>query len=117
MTTIHTQDLNHNNFSEVITGDTLRPIHPGEILREEYLNPLGMSANALAMSLKIPAPRINDIVREKRGITPDTALRLARYFGCSPEFWLNLQTAYDLRVTKEKASAAIEREILPREVA
>ena len=68
-----------------------------------------MSANALAMSLKIPAPRINDIVREKRGITPDTALRLARYFGSSPEFWLNLQIAYDLRVTKEKTSAVIER--------
>ena len=117
MTTIHTQDLDHTDFSDVITGNALRPIHPGEILREEYLNPLGMSANALAMSLKIPAPRINDIVREKRGITPDTALRLARYFGSSPEFWLNMQTAYDLRVAKEKASAVIEREILPREVA
>jgi antitoxin HigA-1 len=117
MTTIHTQDLDHTDFNEVITGKALRPVHPGEILRGEYLNPLGMSANALAMSLKIPAPRINDIVRERRGITPDTALRLARYFGTSPEFWLNLQTAYDLRVTKEKISAVIEREVLPREVA
>jgi antitoxin HigA-1 len=117
MTTIHTQDLDQTDFSEVSTGDALRPIHPGEILREEYLNPLGMSANALAMALKIPAPRINDIVREKRGITPDTALRLARYFVNTPEFWLNLQTAYDLRVTKQKAITEIEREVLPREVA
>ena len=117
MTTIHTQELDHTDFSDVITGDALRPIHPGEILREEYLKPLGMSANALAMVLKIPAPRINDIVREKRGITSDTALRLARYFGSTPEFWLNLQTAYDLRVTKAKTSGVIERDILPREVA
>jgi antitoxin HigA-1 len=117
MMDIHTQDLDQIDFSDVSTGNALRPIHPGEILREEYLSPLGMSANALAMSLKIPAPRINDIVREKRGITPDTALRLARYFGTSPEFWLNLQTAYDLRVTKQKAIADIEREVLPREVA
>ena len=117
MTTIHTQDLDHTDFSDVMTGDALPPVHPGEILRVEYLNPLGMSANALAIALKIPAPRINDIVREKRGITPDTALRLARYFGTSPEFWLNLQTAYDLRVAKQKAISDIEREILPREVA
>jgi antitoxin HigA-1 len=95
----------------------LRPIHPGEVLREGYLNPLGMSTNALAIALKIPALRINDIVLEKRGITPETALRLARYFGSSPEFWLNLQTAYDLRVTKQKAITDIEREVLPREVA
>ena len=117
MTTIHTQDLDHTDFSDVMTGDALPPVHPGEILRVEYLNPLGMSANALAIALKIPAPRINDIVREKRGITPDTALRLARYFGTSPEFWLNLQTAYDLRVAKQKASTDIERDVLPREVA
>ena len=63
----------------------MRPIHPGEILREEYLVPLGMSAHALAIALRVPAPRINDIVRERRGITPDTALRLARYFGTTPE--------------------------------
>jgi addiction module HigA family antidote len=117
MTTLHTKDLDHTDFSEVITGNALHHIHPGEILREEYLNPLGMSANALAVALKIPAPRINDIVREKRGITPDTALRLARYFGSSPEFWLNLQTAYDLRMAKQKAISDIERDILPREVA
>ena len=79
-------------------SNKMRPIHPGEVLREEFLVPLGMSAHALAMELKVPAPRINDIVRERRSITPDTALRLARYFGSTPQFWLNLQTSYDLRL-------------------
>ena len=65
--------------------NNMRPIHPGEILREEYLLPLGLSANALAMDLHVPAPRINDIVRERRAVTPDTALRLARYFGTTPQ--------------------------------
>ena len=74
----------------------MRPIHPGEILREEFLVPLNMSAHALALELKVAAPRINDIVRERRSVTPNTALRLARYFGTTPDFWLNLQTAYDL---------------------
>ncbi len=78
----------------------MRPIHPGEILKQEYLEPLGMSANALAIALRVPAPRINDIVREKRGITPDTALRLARYFGGDAQSWLNLQAAYDLKITE-----------------
>jgi len=92
----------------------MRPIHPGEILREEFLAPLDLSANALALALRVPAPRINDIVREKRAITPDTALRLARYFGTTPEFWLNLQTAYDLRRTRRGSGATIEREVSPR---
>ena len=94
--------------------NNMRPIHPGEILREEFLAPLDMSANALALALKVPAPRINDIVREKRAITPDTALRLARYFGTTPEFWLNLQTANDLRRTRRELGATIEREVSPR---
>jgi len=76
----------------------MRPIHPGEILREEFLLPLGMTAHALALELKVPAPRINDIVRERRAITPDTALRLARYFGNTPQFWMNLQSSYDLKL-------------------
>ncbi|MBS9781212.1 MAG: HigA family addiction module antidote protein [Gammaproteobacteria bacterium] len=79
----------------------MRPIHPGEILREDYLIPLGMSANALAIALQVPATRINDIVREKRAITPDTALRLAKYFDSTPEFWLNLQNSYDVKVTQQ----------------
>jgi antitoxin HigA-1 len=90
----------------------MRPIHPGEILREEFLIPLGMSAHALALELKVPAPRINDIVRERRAITPDTALRLARYFGNTPQFWLNLQTSYDLKIAERKISTKIDT--LPR---
>ncbi len=92
----------------------MRPIHPGEILREEYLIPLDMSANALATALRIPAPRINDIVREKRTVTPDTALRLARYFGGDAQSWLNLQTAYDLKLAEAKSGEAIKQEINPR---
>jgi addiction module HigA family antidote len=92
----------------------MRPVHPGEILREDYLAELGMSANALAKSLHVPAPRVNDIVRERRGVSADTALRLARYFDTTPVFWLNLQTAYDLRLAEEAAGDAINREISPR---
>jgi len=95
----------------------MRPIHPGEILREEFLVPLAMSAHALAMELKVPAPRINDIVRERRSITPDTALRLARYFGTTPQFWLNLQTSYDLKIVEREMGLKIEREVHTRLVA
>ncbi len=91
----------------------MRPIHPGEILREEYLAPLEMSVNALATALRVPAPRINDIVRERRAVTPDTALRLARYFGGDAQSWLNLQTAYDLKRAEAKAGDAIRQEIQP----
>ena len=85
----------------------MRAIHPGEILREEYLAPLAMSASALARELRVPAPRINDIVREKRSITPDTALRLARFFGGEAQSWLNLQTAYDVKLV----SAGLDAEL------
>lgn len=91
----------------------MRPVHPGEILREDYLRPLGMSASALASALRVPAPRINDIVRERRAVTPDTALRLARYFGGDAQSWLNLQVAYDLRVTEIEVAKQIEKEVLP----
>ena len=91
----------------------MRPVHPGEILREDYLVPLGMSANALAKALNVPAPRINDIVRERRGISADTAMRLARYFGGDARSWLNLQAAYDLRVAEIENAKRIEREITP----
>jgi addiction module HigA family antidote len=91
----------------------MRPVHPGEVLREDYLVPLGMSANALAKALNVPAPRINDIVRERRGITADTAMRLARYFGGDARSWLNLQAAYDLRVAEIENAKRIEREITP----
>jgi addiction module HigA family antidote len=92
----------------------MRPIHPGEILREEFLVPFGLSASALALELKVPAPRINDIVRERRAVTPDTALRLSRYFGTSPEFWMDLQTAFDLKTAAEDSGGKIEAEISPR---
>jgi len=95
----------------------MRPIHPGEVLREEFLVPLGVNAHALAMELKVPAPRINDIVRERRSVTPDTALRLARYFGTTPQFWLNLQTSYDLKLAERESGEKIEREVPTRLVA
>ncbi len=91
----------------------MRPVHPGEILREEYLLPLGMSANALSKALHVPAPRINDIVRERRGITADTAMRLARYFGGDARSWLHLQAAYDLRIAEIQNAERIEKEIEP----
>ena len=91
----------------------MRPVHPGEILREEYLVPLNMSANALAKALNVPAPRINDIVRERRGVSADSAMRLARYFGGDARSWLNLQSAYDLRVAEIENAKRIAREIVP----
>lgn len=93
----------------------LPPIHPGEILREEVLDELGMSGHALAMALHVPATRINDILRERRGITADTALRLARFLGSTPQYWLHLQTAYDLKKAEIASARMIEQEILPRE--
>ena len=95
----------------------MRPIHPGEVLREEFLVPLGMSAHALALELKVPAPRINDIVRERRAVTTDTALRLARYFGTTPQFWLNLQASYNLKIAERELGPKIEREVQARPVA
>ena len=83
----------------------MRAIHPGEILREEFLEPLALSNNALALALRVPATRIHDIVHEKRNITPDTALRLSIYFGTTAEFWLNLQNAYDLKMLTAKVEA------------
>ena len=100
-----------------MTRNRMRPIHPGEILSEEFLMPLRMSAHALSQAIRAPATRVNDIVNGKRGITADTALRLARYFGNSPDFWMNLQAAYDLRVAEREVSARIEREVSPREAA
>ena len=91
----------------------MRPVHPGEILREDFMVPLQISATALAKALNVPAPRINDIARERRGITADTAMRLARYFGGDARTWLNLQTTYELRVAEIANAAKIEREIVP----
>ena len=78
----------------------MRPVHPGEVLREDYLKPMDLSANALARHLHVPASRVNDIVLERRGVSADTALRLSRFFGGDAQSWLNLQTAYDLRTAE-----------------
>ena len=91
----------------------MRAIHPGEILREEYLVPMGLSASALAIALRVPAPRVNDIVRERRGISPDTALRLARFFGTSAQFWLNLQSGYDLKIATAESWKRVMQEVRP----
>jgi addiction module HigA family antidote len=101
-------------MENVLNG--MRAIHPGEILREEFLVPMEISANALAIVLQVPAPRINDIVRERRGITADTALRLARYFGTSAEFWLGLQDDYDLKIRQKELAGELDR-IVPRRAA
>ena len=95
----------------------LDPIHPGEIIREEVLIPLNMSVNQLAKLLAVDASRLNEIVRGRRGITADTALRLARYLGTSPEFWLNLQVHYELRVARQTRQKEIERLVKPRKAA
>ena len=95
----------------------MRPVHPGEVLREEYLAPLEMTPNALAKALHVTPARINEIVREKRGVTPDTALRLSRYFGGDPRSWLNLQLAYDLKVAETALLAGIKKEIRPLQAA
>ena len=92
--------------------NNMRPIHPGEIIKEEYLEPLNMSVNALAIALRIPAPRINDVVRQKRGVSIDTALRLARYFNTTAQFWMNLQISYDLKIARQNM-VKIKNEIIP----
>ena len=91
----------------------MRPVHPGEILREDFLVPLHISGSALAKSLNVPSARINDILRERRSVTADTAMRLARYFGGDARSWLNLQAAYDLRVAEIRHAKRIKREIAP----
>ena len=94
----------------------MRPVHPGEVLREDFLVPLGLTANALAKALHVPAPRINDIVRQRRGISADTAMRLSRYFGGDARSWLNLQSVYELRVAEIANARKIEREVKPSEL-
>ena len=96
---------------------TLPPVHPGEILREDLMHPLGISINRLARDLRVPVTRISEIVNCRRGISADTALRLSRYFGNTSEFWMNLQTAYDLEIAERESKREIERDVHPREVA
>lgn len=93
------------------------PIHPGETLREDLLKPLGLSANRLAIELQVPVTRVNDIVRGKRSITADTALRLARYFGTTPQFWMNLQANYELELAQDARGDEIADRVRPHRAA
>src|SRR5580658_964651 len=89
------------------------PVHPGELLREDFLAPMGLSSNALAIALRVPVTRITEIVRERRGITADTALRLARYFGTTPDFWMKMQLSYDLALASSQVAVRIQAEVMP----
>ena len=91
----------------------LGPVHPGEILQEEFLKPMGLSQNRLALALRVPARRINEIVLGRRRVTADTALRLSRYFGMSPQFWLGLQMDYELDMAEDEIESQIDKEITP----
>lgn len=104
------------DYSDVIDRDAqpVGPIHPGVILAEEFLEPLGLSAYALAKAISVPRNRITEIMRGKRAITADTALRLAHFFGMSPEFWLGLQMDYDLEATRAAVGNRLEQEVTPR---
>jgi antitoxin HigA-1 len=93
--------------------EKIPPLHPGEVLLEDYLKPMGVSQHQLAMSMRVPPNRINGIVQGKRAITAETALRLSRAIGTSPDFWLNLQTSYDLRLAEERLAEILEKEIIP----
>ena len=96
-----------------MSKNEMRPIHPGEILREEYLDPLGMSVNALAQKLRVPATRLHEIVKERRAVTADTAMRLSRYFGGDAQSWLNLQSAFELRQAEINCAMEIREDISP----
>ena len=96
-----------------MTRKKLKPAHPGEILREEFMAPLGLSINKVAIDLRVPVTRIADIVNEKRGITAETALRFARYFNNSPVFWMNLQTRNELEVAQDELAGKVDRDVQP----
>ena len=117
--TIKREDIDSHlvDISDMVSGRRLPPVHPGEILRDEFLVPMGISVYALAHAIKVPRSRANDIMLGRRSITTDTAMRLARYFGMSPQFWLNLQTRYDLDVADRRIRRKIEQEVVPRDVA
>lgn len=117
--TIKREDLDRRivDFTDVASGRRLPPVHPGKILRDEFLTPMGISAYELANAIKVPRSRANDIVLGRRAITTDTAMRLARYFGTSPEFWINLQARYDLDVADRTMRRKIEQEVAPRNAA
>ncbi|MDP6345230.1 MAG: HigA family addiction module antitoxin [Alphaproteobacteria bacterium] len=101
------------DFSDIAAGRRLPPVHPGEVLRLEFLEPLGLSVYRIAKAIKVPRSRVNDIARGRRAVSTDTAMRLARYFGTSAEFWINLQARHDLDVADRTVRKRIEREVAP----
>ena len=107
-------DAGRIDLADVTTGKRLPLVHPGEILRDDFLRPMKISVYTLARAIKVPRSRVNDIVLGRRGITVDTAFRLARYFGTSPEFWINLQARHDVDEAGRKLRHRIEREVTPR---
>jgi addiction module HigA family antidote len=110
-------DAGRVDFSGLDSGKRLPPVHPGEVLRHDFLDPLGLSAHALALALRVPANRVSTILAGERAVTADTALRLARHFGTNAGFWLNLQKAYELEVAERAAGARIRAEVAPRQAA
>ena len=106
-------DRGEIDFADVASGRQLAPVHPGEILRDEFLTPMGISVYRLAHAINVSRPRLNDIVLGRRGVTTDTALPLGRYFGMTPEFWINLQTRYDLDIAERTIRPQIEQEVEP----
>jgi len=117
--TIKREDVDRRivEFSDIASRRRLPPVHPGEILRDEFLTPMGISVYALANAIKVPRSRANDIVLGRRAVTTDTAMRLGRYFGMSPEFWINLQARYDLDLADRTLRRKIEQEVAPRNAA
>ena len=107
-------DAGRIDFGDIVTGERIPAAHPGRILREEFLEPMSISVYALAKAINVTRSRVNDIVLGRRAISADTALRLARYFGTTPEFWVDLQARYDLDVAKQTAQSRIEEEVAPR---
>jgi addiction module HigA family antidote len=110
-------DAGRVDLSAVDTGERLSPVHPGDVLRHDFLEPLGVTAHALALALRVPANRMTTILAGERAVTAETALRLARHFGTSAGFWLNLQKSYELEVAERAAGARIRAEVAPRDAA
>jgi addiction module HigA family antidote len=110
-------DAGRVDFTDLSSGEHLPAVHPGDVLRHEFLEPLRLSAHALALALRVPANRITTILAGRRAVTAETALRLARHFGTSASFWLNLQKSYELEVAERAAGARIRSEVSPREAA
>ncbi len=107
-------DAGRVDFAEIDSGERMPPVHPGEVLRHEFLEPLRLTPHALALALRVPPNRISAIVSGERAVTAETALRLARHFGTTPGFWLNLQKAFELEIAEQEAGARIRAEVAPR---